>query len=317
MKSRKNSSFVFAALFLFVCVMISVQRIPDDGIAGSDSGVPERESAQARTQPERRSNMGNRTGDSKSTSSRGDRTPGMKSGRDQMRMEIQRDVRMILDGTSILEYLPDYKGLETMVFLEELEKALRADLSSSGDFGKIEKIFNNLDGGGKNLGGIKIPLLKFIPQLESGAGVSSDVTKKISLYETLNRSEFVMSFSNYLAAVGAEKSLGPIDGDVILAIPVADRKSLLWGMARSGDVDAITTALGVRDEAERGSLLKYSVKELMGNHPGKTISYIDAIQDPGQRTFCLTVAVESLRMAGATTEADEWAKQLQSASEDN
>jgi len=317
MKSRKNSFFVFATLFLFVCVIIVVQRIPDDGIATSNIGVPERESAQARTQPERRSNMGNRTEDSKSTSSRGDRTPGMKSVRDQTRMEIQRDVRMILDGASILEYLPDYSGLEAMVFLEELEKALKADLSSSGDFGKIEKIFNDLDRGGKKFGGIKIPLLRFIPQLESVAGVSGDVTKKISLYEILNRSDFVMSFSNYLAAVGAEKASGPIGGDVISAIPDADRKSLLWGMARSGDMDAITTVLGVQEEAERGSLLKYTVKELMGSHPGKTILYIDEMQDPAQREFCLTFAVEALRMAGATVEAEEWAKQLRRASEKN
>jgi len=95
--------------------------------------------------------------------------------------EAQKDVKMILDGISILEYLPDYSGLEAMVFLEELEKALKADLSSSGDFGKIEKIFNDLDRGGKKFGGIKIPLLRFIPQLESVAGVSGDVTKKMVL----------------------------------------------------------------------------------------------------------------------------------------
>ncbi len=317
MKSKKNSSFIFAALFFFVCVMISIQLMPDDGITGSDSGVSGRESSPARTQAERRSNMGNRTEDLKSTSSRGDWTLGMKSGRDQMRMEIQRDVRMILDGTSILEYLPDYKGLETMVFLEELQNALKADLSSSGDFGKIEKIFNDLEGGGKNLGGIKIPLLRFIPQLKSGAGVSSDVTKKISLYETLNRSDFVMSFSNYLASVGAEKAPGPVDGGVISAIPVADRKSLLWGMARSGDMDAITTAMGVQEEADRGLLLEYTVNELMKSQPGKTISYIDEMEDPVQREFCLTFAVEALRLAGATVEAEEWAKQLQSLSDKN
>ena len=126
-----------------------------------------------------------------------------------------------------------------------------------------------------------------------------------------------MSFSNYLASVGAEKAPGPVDGGVISAIPVADRKSLLWGMARAGDMDAITTAMGVKEEAERGLLLEYTVNELMKSQPGKTISYIDEMHDPVQREFCLTFAVEALRLAGATVEAEEWGKQLQSVSDKN
>jgi|GEM_PF-6010463 len=307
---------VFVTLFLVISVTGWFRWVFDGTAASHDVGsdFTGRDATQIETRSKQTENTDNKERKKIPTRSGGSRKLGNKT---DLQAEAQKDVKMILDGISILEYLPDYSGLEAMFFLEELEKALKADLSSSGDFGKIEKIFNDLDRGGKKFGGIKIPLLRFIPQLESGAGVSGDVTKKISLYEILNRSDFVMSFSNYLAAVGAEKALGPIGGDVISAIPDADRKSLLWGMARSGDMDAITTVLGIQEEAERGSLLKYTVKELMGSHPGKTISYIDEMQDPVQREFCLTFAVEALRLAGATVEAEEWTKQLRRASEKN
>jgi hypothetical protein len=317
MAGSKRSTFVLAALLLFGSVITCVLWVFDAEVMVRDDGSPDQDAAQAQSQSEQRRKMTGWSKDRRSISGRGGQNLGEKVDRDQLRAEAQRTAGLILDGSSILEHLPDYTGLTTMIFLEELQKALRVDLSSSGDFGKIEKIFSDLDGAGDKFGGVKIRLLRFATTLNSGSDPSSDITAKVSLFETLNRSGRVMQFSNYLAEVGAKKVLGPIDGDVISAIPIADRRSLLWGMARSGDLDAITTVLGVREEAERGALLKYTVKELMESQPGKTISYIDEMQDPVQREFCLTFAVESLRMAGATVDAEEWAKQLQSASHKN
>lgn len=98
-----------------------------------------------------------------------------------------------------------------MLFFEELENALRADLLVSGDFGKIGEIFEELEGGSENHTGAKTRLLKFTTSLESGAGISNDVSEKIRLFEILNRSDHIMQFSGFLTAVGAEKALGPID----------------------------------------------------------------------------------------------------------
>lgn len=231
-----------------------------------------------------------------------------------LRAEARGSAKRILEGASILEFLPENLEVKAMLFFEELENALRADLLVSGDFGKIGEIFEELEGGSENHTGAKTRLLKFTTSLESGAGISNDVSEKIRLFEILNRSDHIMQFSGFLTAVGAEKALGPIDEGVMLAIPIVDRKPLLKGMTRSGDLDAITTVLGIREKAERDSLLRYTVMELMGNHPGKSVTYIDAMQDLMQRKFCLKVAVESLHKAGAVAEAEEWAEQLLGAS---
>jgi hypothetical protein len=234
-----------------------------------------------------------------------------KSGEEALlRAEPRGSAKMILDGASILEFLPNNLDLKAMLFFEELQNALRADLLASGDFGKIVKIFEELEGSSENLTGAKIRLLKFTTNLESGSGISNDVSEKIRLFEILNRSDHIMRFSRYLTAVGAEKALGPIDEDVMSAIPIVDRKPLLKGMTRSGDLDAITTVLGIKEKAERDPLLRYTIMELMESHPGKSITYIDEMQNLMQRKFCLKVAVESLHKAGAVTEAEEWAEQL-------
>jgi hypothetical protein len=314
MIGRKKYTSILAALFLFGGVVIGILWMFDFGApatSGRTNEFSEGEVVPVRSRSERRADIGRRESNLRSTSGQGNRRLGVKAERDQVRAEAQDAVRMILDGASILGYLSNYTGREGLIFLEELRNGLRADLKSSGEFGKIEKIFNDLAGDGKSHTGLKISLLRSTANFESGSGVSSDVKKKMELFEIFNRSDHIMSFSKYLAKIGAEKASGPIDEAVMSAIPAAERKSLLWGMARSGDLDAITTVLGVQEETERGALLDYTVKELMRNHPGKTISHIDEMQDPVQRTFCLTVAVESLRTAGATAEADEWAMLLQ------
>jgi len=298
MVSERKSLFVVSSLLLFLGLTIGAFWAYFSGAAKR----PGPSSAQVRTSIERRINRG---GDNRLDAGRENRKIKEKA---EIREKAQRDVGRILGGAPIHEFLPEYSGMAKIIFCEELEKGLKVDLSSTGDYGIIKKIFTSLNENGDKHGGLKERLLSFTISLESGTGISNDVSEKIGLYDILNRSDYVMSFSNYLAKIGANKGPGPIDQTVFSAISNENRKALLRGMARSGDLDGITTALGVQEEAERGSLLEFTVNELMKNHPGKTISHIAELQDPVQRTFCLTIAVESLRKAGAMEEAEEWAK---------
>jgi len=232
------------------------------------------------------------------------------NGKDNFRAAARQSAMAVFRGAPIMDYLPTQIDLKTRLFLEELERMLRADLLENGDFGRIEKIFEDVGESNQENIGLKMRLLTFSISLESDAGPSFDLSKKLSLFEALNRSTPVLRLSEYLAEVGFMKALGPVDWDVMSDIPVEERKYLLRGMARAGDLESITTALSAREEAERAEVLKYAVTQLMENHPGKTITYIDKMEDSDSRFFCLSVAVDSLRAAAGDLEADEWAKEI-------
>ena len=150
----------------------------------------------------------------------------------------------------------------------------------------------------------------FVANLRTELGPAMDFSEKVTMLNSMEPKMNPSQFEDFLELLGSKKSHGVLDPNTLEKLSVPEMKSLITGMTRSGDLSAIDAALCQRGKTDE-DLLGFTVRKLMRSHPGKSIEYFDEIADRKIRKYCLTIAIESVRAAGADLEADEWLLKLE------
>ena len=223
--------------------------------------------------------------------------------------DVSTAISHILAGESLLEYLPGKSDAVALHFYHELHSALKKDLQNSLDYSKVKRVFDDLNSQQSGIGGEKGGFLVFLASLETDMGPSEDLFQKVSILKGADIKLNPFQSERVFRLLGAKKAPGSLSKDSLRNLNVSEMKSFVLGMGDSGDLFAIDALLNYSEGLDK-DLLEMAVHGLMETDPGKSIAFIDNLGDPVIRNFCLKIAVDSVRKAGAHTDADEWEKVL-------
>lgn len=228
--------------------------------------------------------------------------------KDQLFKILKSDVDIIIDGDSVLPYLGKFEGSSHIEFSRILSQRLVRNIELTGDYQIVERILEELDG--EKLQDRSLLNRTFLAILgtASDQDISADLKAQIELFEKNERLKMIFSLPEILERFGMTSKRVAISQELFSQFDVDEKRALVNGYARSGNVEVLEKLIQIHQEQEGDMLIDSAITTMVESDPRPVIDFILDISNQDMRTYCLDVAIMHLREIGATLDADDLAQ---------
>jgi hypothetical protein len=224
--------------------------------------------------------------------------------KDQLFKIIKSDVDRIISGDRISPYLGKFEGSSHIEFSRIFYQQLVRNLELTGDYRIIESILEELDG--EKLQDRSLLNRTFLAILgtASDQDISAELKVQIQLFEKNERLKMMFSLPEILERFGMTSERVAISQELFSQFDVDEKRGLVNGYARSGNVEVLEKLIQNRQGQEGDILIDSAITTMVESDPRPVIDFILDISNQDMRTYCLDVAITHLREIGATLDAD-------------